>query len=159
LARPGAQHDARTIVTQFLNDFEQARALGGLYVLSYHSQLLARPDLVPVLASVARSIAADSGVWVATTSEIATWWRTRASLRIETRTRGANSLDVIVHNGGAQSLSGAVGRVVLPDQRRALDASAPLLASDPGVVRLALPPLPGSTTQSFTVRLAPGRAP
>jgi peptidoglycan/xylan/chitin deacetylase (PgdA/CDA1 family) len=159
LARPGAQHDIRTIVTQFLNDFEQVRALGGLYVLSYHSQLLARPDLVPVLAGVARSIAADSGVWVATTSEIATWWRTRASLRIETRTRGANSLDVIVHNGGAQSLSGAVGRVVLPDSRRALDASAPLLPSDPGVVRLALPPLPGSTTQSFTVRLAPGRSP
>jgi hypothetical protein len=159
LGRPGAQHDTRVIATQFLNDLEQVRSLGGLYVLSYHSQLLARPELVPVLSSVARSVAADSSVWVATTSDVATWWRARALLRIETRAWEAGSFDVIVHNGSAASLSGAVARIFLPDSRRASDASAPFLSSDPGVVRLALPPLPGSSTRSFTVRLEPGKAP
>jgi peptidoglycan/xylan/chitin deacetylase (PgdA/CDA1 family) len=155
LARSGAQHDTRRIATEFLNDLAQVRALGGLYVLSYHSQLLARPDMVPVLASVARGVAADSGVWAATTSDVATWWRARAALRIETRARGADAIEVIVHNGGAEPLSGAVARIVLPDSRRALDAGAPLLSSDPDVVRLALPPLPASSSQSFTVRLGP----
>jgi hypothetical protein len=158
LARPGAQHDTRMIAAQFLNDLEQARSLGGLWVLSYHSQLLARPDLVPVLSSVARSISADSSLWVATASDVATWWRARASLHVETRARGSSWFDVVVHNGSAQSLRGAVVRLVLSDSQRPLDASAPLLSSDPGVVRLALPPLPGSTTRSFTVRLAPGKA-
>jgi hypothetical protein len=153
LARPGAQHDIRAIATHFLNDLDQARALGGLWILSYHSQLLARPDLVPVLSTVARSIAADSTVWVATTSDVATWWRARASLRIETRAGGASSIDVVVHNGATQSTSGAVAHIVLPDSQRALDASAPLLAAEAGVVRLALPPLPASSTQVFTVQL------
>jgi peptidoglycan/xylan/chitin deacetylase (PgdA/CDA1 family) len=157
LAHPDARHDF--MATQFLNDLSQIRALGGLYVLSYHSQLLARPELVPVLSSVARSVAADSSVWVTTTRDVATWWRARASLGIHTRGSGASSIDVLVHNGSAQLLSGAVARIVLPDSRPVMDADTPLLSSDAGVVRLALPPLPASTTRSFTVRLGPTRVP
>ena len=62
----------------FLADFAETRALGGAYVLSYHSQVLARPEWVPVLARAARAIASDSTVWSTTTGDIADWWRARA---------------------------------------------------------------------------------
>ena len=74
----GARADARTGVDKAaatsLNDLAKMRSLGGLYTLSYHSQLLARPDQVPVLARVARSIARDSTVWLATVGDVARWW-------------------------------------------------------------------------------------
>ena len=39
-----------TLAAIFLGEYDRVRALGGHYVLSYHSQVLARPELVPSLA-------------------------------------------------------------------------------------------------------------
>ena len=64
----------------FLREYRRIRALGGLYILSYHSQLLATPELVPVLAHVAREIAGDDAAWLTTAGAAAAWWRSRASL-------------------------------------------------------------------------------
>ncbi len=153
VAGPGGARDTQLMATLFLNELAQVRALGGLYLFSYHSQLLARAELVPVLARVARAVAADSSIWAATTGDIAAWWRARASLRVETRARATNSVMVIVRNRAAHSVSGAVARIVLQEPRRVLSASAPLLAADAGMVRLGLPPIPGGATRSFVVRL------
>lgn len=151
------QRDPRILAAQFLNDLVKIRALGGLYLFSYHSQLLARPELVPVLARVARATSADSSVWAATTGEVADWWRARAALRVQTRTR-ASAMTVIVSNHGSSTVSDAVARIVLPTPRRVLGASATLLPADAGLVRLALPPIPGGKTMSFTVRLEGGKS-
>jgi hypothetical protein len=51
-----------------------------------------------------------------------------------------------------------VARVALPDGRRVLGASVPMLRADDGMVRLALPPIPGRGTLSFAVRLEPTAA-
>src|SRR5262249_23484531 len=69
----------------FDTDVATAKGVGGLYVLSYHSQLLSRPEYVPVLAGIARDLAADSTVWMATAGEVANWWMARA--RLDTRVR------------------------------------------------------------------------
>src|SRR5262249_46140797 len=66
---------AETLAPIFLDEYERVRALGGHYVLSYHSQVLAKPELVPALATVARRLASDTAVWVATVGEVAEWWR------------------------------------------------------------------------------------
>ncbi len=155
----GAPPDTLSYATQFLNDLAQVRALGGLYLFSYHSQLLARPELVPVVARVARAAAADSSIWSSTAGDIATWWRARAQLRVATRVRGNNSVEVIVRNRDADTISGAVARILLPDARRVLGANTPLLSSDAGTVRLGLPPIAGSSTRSFIVRLEPIKSP
>jgi hypothetical protein len=152
LTTPGRLPDVRTVHTQFNRDFVQVRALGGLYLLSYHSQLLARPELVSVVARVARAIGGDTAVWTATTGDIAAWWRARAALQVRTRST-VNALEIVVKNRGEDSVSGVVTRVVLPDARRVLGATAPLLSSPPGMLRLALSPIPGGESRSFTVRL------
>jgi peptidoglycan/xylan/chitin deacetylase (PgdA/CDA1 family) len=147
-----AEHnDATAIAHLFLDEYARFRALGGLYALSYHSQLLAAPDLVPALAQVARRLAADSGVvWLATTGEIAEWWRARAQLEARA-TQRADGFDVIVRNRGERLVGGAVVRVDLPSGRPLGNATTALLPAPAGAARLLLPPLPGGTTRVFSV--------
>jgi peptidoglycan/xylan/chitin deacetylase (PgdA/CDA1 family) len=139
-----------SLTSIFLNEYERVRALGGHYVLSYHSQLLARPDLVPSLARVARRLASDTAVWVATVSEVADWWRARSL--VETRARvTSDRLRVVVHNKGNRMLSGAVVRVAVPDAKRVVRSDARLLPGHDQMLRLAIPPIPANATKTFTV--------
>lgn len=150
----GTAADARAGVdlaaAGYLDDFAKMRALGGLYILSYHSQLLARPDQVPVLARVARTIAADSAVWLVTVADVARWWRQRAALEVSTRSANGRLL-VDVRNRGSTAVIGAVVRVVPADRRTARSATVTLLAAPPGTVRLALPPLAPGTRRTISL--------
>lgn len=152
-----------SIAELFLGDYAHLRSLGGMYVLSYHSHLLARPELVPALARTARAVAADTSVWLATTGEIAEWWRERADLAVQVRMRGADRMDLVVRNRGRRLARGAVLRVVVPDGRRAIRAQGVLLPSAAGVVRLFVTPVPPYATRTFMVRFdeppAPRRSP
>lgn len=159
IAAVAAGHDnPAEVASLFANEYQRIRALGGLYVLSYHSQLLARPDLVPALARLARVIAADTAVWLTTTGEIAEWWRERAQLATSVRLRDGG-FDLVVKNRGERLVRGAVVRVELPTPpaRPIERASTALLSAPPGVVRLLLPPMPGEATRSFAVDYAGSR--
>lgn len=151
--------DTQRYTEAFLNDLSQVRALGGLYLFSYHSQLLSRPALVPVLARVARAVAADSTVWTTTAGEIADWWRARGALQLETRIRDNDFIDLIVRNRNSDSVRNVVGAVQLPDARRVIAANASILSNTGGVVRLALPVIPGKATATYMVRLEPSKTP
>jgi peptidoglycan/xylan/chitin deacetylase (PgdA/CDA1 family) len=154
MAGAGAPRDTQRIAATFRIGLTQVRALGGLYPLGYPSRLIARRELVPTLARITRAVAADSTLWVATTRDIAAWWQARAALRVETQVR-TGSIKVIVRNRGARTAYGAVARVALPAARPFVRASPALLSSESGVVRLALPAIPGGDTASFTLRFAP----
>jgi peptidoglycan/xylan/chitin deacetylase (PgdA/CDA1 family) len=149
-AAAAARNDPTGTAKVLLDEYTRMRALGGLYALSYHSQLLATPELVPALAHVARTIAADTAVWLATTGEIAEWWRVRA--QIEARvTQRADGFDVTVRNRGERLVGGAVVRVELSSPRIATTATTALITARPGMARLLLPPIPGKTTRVFQV--------
>jgi peptidoglycan/xylan/chitin deacetylase (PgdA/CDA1 family) len=156
IAAAAAGHNEPTAVARyFLAEYERLRGLGGLYVLSYHSQLLARPDLVPALAHLARTIAADTAVWFTTTGEIAEWWRERAQLAATVRMR-EDGFDVVVRNRGERLVRGAVMRVELPAPapRPIARASTALLPAPAGTVRLLIPPVPGKATRTYVVGYA-----
>ena len=136
-----------------LGEYARLRALNGLYALSYHSQLLAAPTFVPALATIARTIAADTTVWLATTGEIAEWWRGRAQLEARVRPR-QDGFDVTVRNRGERLVGGAVVRVDLPAMRPLGNANVALLPSRAGSARLLLPPMPGKTTRVYQVDYA-----
>jgi peptidoglycan/xylan/chitin deacetylase (PgdA/CDA1 family) len=144
---PGALTDI------FLGEYERVRALGGYYVLSYHSQLLSKPELVPSLAGLARKLAADTGVWVAPVGEVAEWWRQRAQLTTWALVAG-NRMRVGVRNVSDRLVRGAVVRVSLPNARRVTRADTRVLPSDSRSVRLFLPPLAPQSTRTFTVVFA-----
>ena len=149
-AAAAAHNDPTATARIFLDEYERLRALGGLYALSYHSQLLATPDLVPALARVARTIAADTAVWLATTGEIAEWWRDRAQLDARV-TQRADGFDVTVRNRGERLVGSAVVRVDLRAAGAVGNATTALLPPRSATARLLLPPIPGKSTRVVSV--------
>lgn len=151
-AGPGWTHSPAAVRTQLREGFAKARDVGGLYVLSYHSQLLARREYVPTLASVAREIASDTTVWLTTGAEISEWWMGRATLDLRVIRQG-NRLDVTVMNPDKRVVENAILRVALPDGLRVVESNVPLLRSpETGVARLKVRRLAGRSVT--TVRLA-----
>ena len=139
------------VVKEYLGEYQKVRALGGLYLLSYHSQWLARPELVPALARIARRVRADTAVWLTTASDVVEWWRARAAVSVRATRVGARSIRVDVRNAGPDTTRGLVARITLGDAER---ASGPrVLRSEAGTLRFAVPPLPPGGARSFNFAL------
>ena len=155
-ARLASRGSLDEIVREYLSEYQKVRALGGLYLLSYHSQLLARPELVPALARIARRIRADSAVWLTTASDVVDWWRARAAVTVAATRMDSRTLRVVVHNTGPETVHGLVARVTLGDGERASGA-ARVLKSEAGVLRFVVPALApgGRRTVRFSVRNEP----
>lgn len=141
----------------FLNDFNVVRALGGVYVLSYHSQVLARPEWVGVFAHAARVIAHDSTVWRTTTGNIAAWWRARAAVTARVADTAGDQVIVRVHNGGRTPISSLVVHVRDVTPRPPVRSDVRLLSARPGELRLLIPSLAPGSTQSYAVSYQPRR--
>ena len=142
----------------YLREYERMRAIGGLYMFSYHSNMMARPQHIGALGPVARSIAGDTDTWLATAAEVAEWWRARAALRITVDYEDdGRTLAVVVRNERADPVTGAVARIVLGGRVRGQRPSAgTLLQSEPGTVRIALPRIEPSATTGIRVALGRG---
>lgn len=134
-------------------DMRRAKDVNGLYVLSYHSQLLARPEYVGVVAELARDLAADKSVWLATAGDVADWWRRRSLVLVQVVRTTDAYVDLRVRNRGAEVLENVVVLVSLPPGSRV--KSAPNVSSEDGIARLTLPRVAGNSRTS--VRLALGR--
>ena len=133
LERAGVR-DRATMSRHLLRDLDEVIAEHGLYMFSYHSHLFARPELRPVLQTLAEALHASPEVWVAPAGEVARWWRARAAIRL---TPSADGRSVTVANTGRGAFARGVLLVDLPSgpQRR---LSVPTLA--PGAsVSIALP--------------------
>lgn len=136
------------IVKEYLGEYQKIRALGGLYLLSYHSQLLARPELVPALARIARRIRSDTTVWLTTATDVVDWWRARAAVTTRATRADARTLRVALRNTGRDTVRGLVARVALGEGERA-SGSARVLRSDAGVLRFVVPPLPPGAERAW----------
>lgn len=154
-AGPGRRRSPAVVAALLRDEAAKARGLGGLYVLSYHSQLLARPDYVPVLAAIAREVQADSTVWTTTAGAVAEWWLGKSGLETRTTRSSTTRLDVVVRNRAHRVVQDAVVHVVLPRGTTLVSADAPRLASDDGVARLSVPFIPGRSAYTIRLTLAP----
>lgn len=149
--------DVDTLSERFIAGYEKVRALGGLYILSYHSQMLARPELVPTLARVARHVAGDSAVWVTTAGAVADWWLRRSLLSAHARSTAPHRMLLEVRNDGTAPISGAVVRIAIGAvSNAAADNGARVLASDDEAVRVLLPAVPARGTFTTTIDLRSG---
>jgi peptidoglycan/xylan/chitin deacetylase (PgdA/CDA1 family) len=153
---PGRSQNPAATASLMKDEFVWTRELGGLYALSYHSQLLSRPEHLPALALIARAVAADTTVWTATGSDISNWWRGRASLQTSARLVSANRLDITVRNRAKTGLLGAVIRVAQPSpfEPVAATANGRLLSSEPGETRVLVPFIAAGDTKTISVALA-----
>jgi peptidoglycan/xylan/chitin deacetylase (PgdA/CDA1 family) len=153
VARAGIT-DVDSLARQFLVALEKVRALGGLYILSYHSQMLSRPELVPALARVARTVAGDSALWTTTAGAVADWWIGRSLVSVQARFGNPRQLRLEVRNDGELPVRNAVVRVALGTLKAAAIEGAVRLADEDGALRILLPPLPHGVVHAVTVSLA-----
>lgn len=143
-----------SLATHFITAFEKVHALGGLYLLSYHSQMLARPELVPALARVARYVASDTTTWVTTAGNVAAWWLGRSLVSVHARRLGTTRLVLDARNEGTTTMQGIVTRIALPGSRViSADSGARVLSSSRDVIRLLLPPLAPGRSLTTTIVL------
>ena len=104
--------NVQLLARDYTADLDKVCALGGLYILSYHSQLLSRPELVPALAIFARRVRSDSTVWSTTAGDVADWWLARAGLQVSIAREAGGRLRLHAANVGTNSVRDAVAEIV-----------------------------------------------
>lgn len=153
VARAG-HTNARVLTDEYLSGFDKVQALGGLFILSYHSQLMSRPELVPALAAIARRLAADSTLWTATAGEVADWWLRRAHAEASATYTDPTHLRLTVANHGTQPLAHAAVRVLIGASRPVAATGATVVGADRWSVRVLLPTIPANASRVATITLA-----
>lgn len=131
------------LVAEYESALGKVEALGGLYILSYHSQFMSRPELVPVVAALARRMRGDSTLWRTTGHDVARWWLARHRLRTSTALATDGALKVDVDNAGHEAADSVVVRVVVPGAARVSSMTgATSLPAVAGEARLLFPRIP-----------------
>ncbi|MDQ3674882.1 MAG: polysaccharide deacetylase family protein, partial [Gemmatimonadota bacterium] len=137
-----------------LRAFAKVRELGGLFVMSYHSNMLARPKTIGALGIVARALKADTTVWLTTAGAVADWWMVRHNLSATVTPESNGALAVTVQNGSPVASLAATVTVTLPDGRRAAAAtSGDLPATHPATARVRIPPLAAGASYTTGITL------
>lgn len=93
---------------RFREDIARVHYEGGLYRLIYSSDVLGRPENLPVLRDVVRTLR-DRHFWIASGNEMAHWWRLHQGLNADVEQRGPSRIFVRVSNdNGAVAEEAAV---------------------------------------------------
>ena len=140
--------------------FAKLRALGGLYVMRHHASLLARADLAPALTRATRLATGDSTIWVATASDVASWWMARSKITIATTRQAGRAVSIRVGNTGESVVDGAVLRIVAGPGRDVSRVTGAAIGAGHGDnVELLLPQLAAHSTHTVELQLAAGNGP
>ncbi len=97
--------DQDWIVQRLSADADIVSSLGGLYVLSFHTQGLSTPEYVPVLTRLIKSWQGNS-VWLARGDELSRWWLQRSHLTVAASNR-SGAIQLKVEYGGGEPMAGA----------------------------------------------------
>ena len=144
--------DPKILAGEYLAAYTKAKAIGGLYLLSYHSQMLSTKALVPTVGTVARALAADREAWMTTAGEVARWWMARSGVRVTPSLRNG-ALEVRIANEGALTVTAPVIAIALPAGMRVASTSeGALLRARPEMARVLLDALAPGQTRTITLR-------
>jgi peptidoglycan/xylan/chitin deacetylase (PgdA/CDA1 family) len=100
----------------FVTGLEKMRLLGGLSLLTTHTQLIDSRHRVEAVASAVQAARDAGDVWLARTGEIAEWWLGRSDLELTVRERADRSAILNVRNNGTSPVASAWLHVYLPEE-------------------------------------------
>ena len=144
----------------FLGSLEKVRWLGGLDLLTVHTQLIDSYSRVDAVESAVRAAQAAGDVWIARASDIADWWLQRSGLELQVRERVDRSAVLTISNRGDEEVGSAWLQVFLPDGREtyaAPELGEAIVDSEygSGGLRVRLPVLaPGESIEILVPRRA-----
>jgi peptidoglycan/xylan/chitin deacetylase (PgdA/CDA1 family) len=101
----------------FEGALEKTRWLGGLDLLTVHTQLIDSERRVDAIEAAVRSALEAGDVWIASGSEIAEWWLRRSQIALRVHERADRSAVLTVAVLGSQSVESAWLHVHLPEDR------------------------------------------
>lgn len=105
---------ADSLESALLSSLYKMRSLGGLQLVTLHTQLINSERRVDAVESLARAARDAGDVWIAGTAELADWWLRRSQLEVRVRERSDLSAIVTVRNAGHTPISSAWIQVHLP---------------------------------------------
>ncbi len=144
----------------FLASLEKTRWLGGLDLLTVHTQLIDSYSRVDAVEAAVRAAQATGDVWIAQASDIADWWLMRSGLRLRVRERVDRSAVLSIANHGPNAVSSAWLQVYLPEHREtyaAPEIGSAIIESEygPSGLRVRVPTLdPGESVEILLPRRA-----
>lgn len=129
-----------------LAGLQKMRSLGGLDLVTLHSQLIESDLRVAAVESAIRTARENGDVWLAHGADIAGWWLRRSALDVRVRERSDGSFVISVRNYGDRPIAGARLRLYLAEVGSAFSApelSDSILPSSlaPHSLRIELPAL------------------
>jgi peptidoglycan/xylan/chitin deacetylase (PgdA/CDA1 family) len=99
-----------------LGSVDKVRSLGGLNLVTLHTQLINTDRRVAAVESAVRSAQAAGDVWLTRASEIADWWLQRSYLELQVQERVDRSAVLAIRNNGTRAVSSAWLHLYLPDE-------------------------------------------
>jgi peptidoglycan/xylan/chitin deacetylase (PgdA/CDA1 family) len=140
----------------FLEGMRKVRAVGGLALLTLHTQVGGQPNRLVVLGEVIDSAQTGRLWWIATGGDVARWWLARAGATLALEERAGGALEVTVTAPADAALPGAVVELFLPGGGDAWMPAAeePALPHERTVdgLRLALDFLAPGETRRIVIR-------
>jgi peptidoglycan/xylan/chitin deacetylase (PgdA/CDA1 family) len=147
--------DPARLAADQLEAFDKVRSLGGLFVMSYHSNMLARPATVPALGIVARRLRADSTVWLTTAKSAASWWLGRHRLATSATTSRDGVVSVTVRNDGPTDVPTFGLLVTVPrGDLESLRGDGGAVVVTHGLMRVRVPELAPGASYSTSITLS-----
>ena len=141
------------IVRRVVDDSEGVGRLGGLYVLSLHTQGLGGPEYLPALRAILSQLAASSA-WVARGGDVAEWWSARSRITASLSSPSAASLRIEVVSGASQPLEN-LALALYPGALRGVPSVQSMSPGPPPQVTVDAA---GQRLKIALPRLDPGRA-
>lgn len=109
----GPTYSAEGIAEQLWGDFQDARRLGGLYVLNYRTDLLGSRLLRPAVLRLV-DLLREQDIWLASASEVADWCRRRQQIGVDVAKLSQRRMRIVVSNEGRQDLENVFIHIALP---------------------------------------------
>lgn len=130
----------------FLSGLDKMRRLGGLDLVTVHSQLIDSEQRIEAVEAAVLAAREAGDVWIARAMDIADWWLRRADVFARVEQRADGSVRVSVSNAGAEPVAPWL-RLHLPDDPLAYaapEAGERILDArfEDGAMRIALPEIP-----------------
>lgn len=111
----------------FLRDFKMAEYLGGVYTLSFRSDLLGAPENLHILQSLIREIR-NARAWIAPGESVTSWWAQRDKVRVETQVVSSTRIRLAVTNRSDKPMLDSSVYVYLPRKPRTVRLQPELLS-------------------------------
>ena len=153
------QPNPETVLRNYIEDMDRIFERQGLFIVNFHSQILATERYIGVLGDMVR-YARERGAWMVNGLEMYDWWMARDEVDFSVVSRTNRYIDIAVGNRGRQALRDLAVNIWIPEegehgwQVEALPSGrrVPDYHTEGGFLRLHLRNLPGGQTENYRIR-------